>query len=387
MPDRVRERAKARRGRRSRFSLLAFFFPLLLAACGVPGEPQPRRPAIPAAVSDLEVRQRGERVELRFTPPQRTTAGRPLEDALTLEVYRWFERANVAPDPARAPDQYHRSVPLTLTHSFPVLAEMKFENGRATLSDQFTPEELAEHAGQQAVYVVRTALRGRPSARSNLAAVRVWPAPEPPRDLAFEVTQQAIELRWQSTARTTDGSPLAAPAGYRVYRAETPAALGPLEEFPFRLVATTSEPVWRDTDFVFGRDYTYAVTALARFDGDTLESACSPHASVRPVDVFPPAPPAGLVAIFVPAAEGRPAAVELSWSLSAEPDLAGYHIYRSERADERGRRLSRELLLAPTFRDTEVLPGRLYHYSVSATDRAGNESEPGAAVAIQIPEP
>lgn len=362
------------------FFVFPFSFILLLSGCGVPGEPQPRRPAVAAAVNDLEVRQRGEAVELRFTLPQRTTAGRPIEEALTLEVYRWFERANVAPDPARAPDRAHAVVGGEQL-------EKHRRNGFVELADRFPPRQLAERAGQQAVYLVRTALRGRLSARSNLAAVRVWPAPAPPQVLECEVTQQAIELRWQSTARTTDGSPLAAPAGYRVYRAETPAALGPLEEFSFRLVATTSEPLWRDTDFVFGREYTYAVTAVADFESDTRESAYSTLAPVRPVDVFPPAPPESLVAIFVPAAAGRPAAVELSWSLGEETDLAGYHVYRSERADAPGERLTRELLLAPTFRDTQVPPGRRYFYSVAAVDRAGNSSAPGAAIAVEVPAP
>jgi hypothetical protein len=345
----------------------------------VPGEPQPRRPAVPAAVTDLEARQRGEFIEFRFTLPQRTTAGRPVDGSLTVEVYRWFEPAGVAPDPARAPESPHL-----------VFAGDDFDSasqrGRPELRDRFAPGELAERAGQQAVYLVRTTLGGRPSARSNVVAVRVWPAPAPPTNLAAEILESAIALRWTPSAGTTGGAPLT-PTGYRVFRAELLAPPERLADVELSPAATTTDPAWRDEQFLFGRHYVYSVAAVARHDGDEVESEPTPPLLASPVDVFPPAPPAGLVAVFVPAMEGRPAAVELSWSIGEETDLAGYHVYRSESAGAPGERLTREILLAPTFRDTQVQPGRRYFYSVAAVDRAGNLSAPGAPLAVEIPAP
>lgn len=368
-----------RRRGRSAFFLLPFSLLLFVLGCGVPGEPQPRRPAVPAAVTDLVARQRGETVELRFTPPARTTAGRPIEGALAVEVYRWFEPAGVAPDPARAPLTPH----LVLAGAD---VDSALQRGRFELRDRFAPRELAERAGQQSVYLVRTTLRGRASVRSNLVALRVWPAPESPANLAAEISESAIALRWTPSSRTTGGAPLT-PTGYRVLRAELPAPPEHIADLELSPAATTTDPAWRDEQFWFGRHYVYSIAALARYDGDEVESEASPPLLTSPVDVFPPAAPTGLVAIFVPAAEGRSAAVELSWSIGAETDLAGYHVYRSESAESPGQRLARELLLAPTFRDTQVQPGRRYFYSVAAADRAGNVSAPGAAVAVEIPPP
>lgn len=367
--------------RRGWLALFPFLFSLFLFVfgCGVPGEPQARRPAVPAAITDLEARQRGELVELRFTLPRRTTAGRPIEDALAVEVYRWFEPAGAAPDPARAPESPHLVFAGADVDSVP-------RRGRSELRDRFAPRELDERAGQQAVYLVRTTLAGRASVRSNLVALRVWPAPEPPTNLAAEILESAITLRWTPSSRTTGAAPLT-PAGYRVFRAELLAPPEHIADAELSPAATTTDPAWRDEQFTFGRHYVYSVAAVARHDGDEVESEAAPPLLASPVDVFPPQSPAGLVAVFVPAMEGRPATVELSWSIGAETDLAGYHVCRSESAESRGERLSRELLLAPTFRDTQVQPGRRYFYSVAAVDRAGNSSAPGAAVAVEIPGP
>jgi fibronectin type 3 domain-containing protein len=107
---------------------------------------------------------------------------------------------------------------------------------------------------------------------------------------------------------------------------------------------------------------------------------------VTPRDVFPPASPRDLVVLLVPAAVGTPTHVELSWSINTEPDLAGYYVYLSETQESGGERGNRELLLAPTFRDMSVVPGRRYSYRVTVVDRAGNESPPSAAVSVVIPD-
>jgi len=98
-----------------------------------------------------------------------------------------------------------------------------------------------------------------------------------------------------------------------------------------------------------------------------------------------PAPPRDLVAVAQAATGTGPATIELSWAISTEADLAGYNVYRTEVGLARPQRLNQELLLTPTFRDISVAVGALYTYTVTAVDRAGNESPPGAAVNAVIP--
>jgi fibronectin type 3 domain-containing protein len=67
--------------------------------------------------------------------------------------------------------------------------------------------------------------------------------------------------------------------------------------------------------------------------------------------------------------------------MNLENDLAGYRVYRSDRQDARGQLLTPELLPAPAYRDISVQQGRQYWYSVTAVDRAGNESIAASVVA------
>jgi fibronectin type 3 domain-containing protein len=129
------------------------------------------------------------------------------------------------------------------------------------------------------------------------------------------------------------------------------------------------------------------VRSFAQYPTQTLESADSNLAILTPRDTFAPAAPQGLVAVLVPAQADVPAHIELSWAISPETDLAGYNVYRSERAGAPGTRLNTELLLTPAFRDMDmnVQPGRVYFYTVTALDSSGNESPASVAVSGGVP--
>jgi fibronectin type 3 domain-containing protein len=104
-------------------------------------------------------------------------------------------------------------------------------------------------------------------------------------------------------------------------------------------------------------------------------------------DTFPPAAPSNLVAAALSGGEPGSTVADLSWSINLETDLAGYRVYRSEQQGTRGELITPDLLLAPAYRDTSVEPGRRYWYSVTAVDRAGNESEPSPSVAVDVAKP
>jgi fibronectin type 3 domain-containing protein len=105
---------------------------------------------------------------------------------------------------------------------------------------------------------------------------------------------------------------------------------------------------------------------------------------VTPKDVFPPAMPQGLLAVFIPATQGTTAHIELSWGINSESDLAGYWVFRSEQPDTPGQRINTELLLTPTIRDMTAVQGKRYTYRVSAVDRSGNESSLSSPVTVEV---
>ncbi|MGH9702421.1 MAG: fibronectin type III domain-containing protein, partial [Candidatus Acidiferrales bacterium] len=214
-------------------------------------------------------------------------------------------------------------------------------------------------------------------------------------NLTAQITKTAVELSWTAPKRTTSGAPLAGLAGYRVYRAEvdpeqaTQALADPSKAktvSPLELEALTPSPHYRDTQFQFGHTYLYSVRSVTQFEADSVESRDSNLLAITPRSIFPPAAPEDLVSAFVPATDASPAHLELSWSISEAPDVSGYNIYRSEDAANRGERLNREWLPTPAFRDMSALPGHSYFYTVTAVDRAGNESAPSAPLSVTVPE-
>ncbi len=96
------------------------------------------------------------------------------------------------------------------------------------------------------------------------------------------------------------------------------------------------------------------------------------------VDTMPPAVPAALTAV------GRDKAVSLRWKANAEPDLAGYKVYRSATALTGFAPLVS--IEAPAFLDTkEQVNLKPVYYRLTAFDKAGNESqmsEPLAGVPV-----
>ncbi len=107
--------------------------------------------------------------------------------------------------------------------------------------------------------------------------------------------------------------------------------------------------------------------------GPMSESVC-----VTPLDVFPPAVPAGLRAF-----QGE-AASELSWLPVLADDLAGYHVYRAGEIGTFGR-LTDAPIQQAEFQDADRDPESVYRYQVTSVDAAqpANESAPSEPVVVR----
>lgn len=382
-----KEKGKRKKGDfvRTSLSFLLLPFSFFLNSCGTPGDPVPPRPTVAEAVKDLAARQQGEAVVLTFTLPAKSTAGEALPEPPELEIFRASAPAGAQPDAAKWPATPLYTVPSALVDTYTA-------DGRVRFLDPLRPETLAGSPGEELAYMVRTrASKRRASADSNVVSVRVYAVPERVTDLRAQVTASGVELEWTAPTRTTSGGPIASLGAYRVYRAgleagETATDLANAKlKTPLELLAVAPSASYRDTQFEFDHSYLYLVRSVAQHGADAVESADSAAVNVAPRDTFPPASPKDVVIVVVPATPESPAQIELSWAISNETDLAGYHVYRSEGQDTRGERINRELLLVPAFRDTSVAVGRRYTYRVTAVDRVGNESPPSAPVAAEVP--
>ena len=366
--------------------LISVFSFLVVAGCGAPGEPVPPSPPIPVAVSDLIAQQVGDAVLLTFTAPSKSTLGERLEQLPTVEVLRGSPLPDGTPNPKsfRVVD----TIPGSLLNGY-------VQEGKVEFPDPIPANESQGHPGEAMLYLVRTRVSERKtSADSNAISVNVYPVPERIETLNPKVTEKSIQMSWTAPSRTSGGEALSGIQEFHVYRGELdPASAASAErdlrtavwKLPLLKIATTNVSEYEDTGFDFGKTYAYVVRSVVNAGGTTLESADSRPAILTPKDIFPPAAPLDLVAAVLTGGTSGTLVVDLSWSINLETDVAGYRVYRSEGQNTRGEVLTPDLLPTPAYRDSSVVKGRSYWYSVTAVDKAGNESLPSAAVLAELP--
>jgi fibronectin type 3 domain-containing protein len=161
---------------------------------------------------------------------------------------------------------------------------------------------------------------------------------------------------------------------YRIYRRDAATKADAVAgEVP---VEGTSEPKFVDGGIGWGSTYLYRITVVtlaksAQLGSVQVEGRDSTAVQVKPVDIYPPATPTGLQAVY--SGVGQQPFIDLTWTANNEPDLAGYNVYRREE-DTQPVKLNADLLKSPAYRDAAVNLGKPYFYSVSAVDVRGNES-------------
>jgi hypothetical protein len=372
------------------FAIFHFPFSILLltAGCGAPGDPVPPSPPVPAAIKDLTAHQAGDGVQLSFTVPANSIFGERLPAPPAVEILRGAVRSDGSADTQSFRVVY--TIPGALVDNYRV-------DGRVRFTDPIAPEETKAHPGGAVAYIVRTrASQKRASEDSNVVSLGVFPVPAPIASLEARVTESAVELTWPVPARTAAEEPVPAITGYRIYRREIHSSAPPSSPEDLRqgkpephvaLLASSEGNNYRDTSVVFDHTYVYIVRSVIQAEGEELESSDSQPVTVTPHDTFPPAPPQGLVAALLPGLAPGMVLVDLSWSINLETDLAGYRVYRSEQEGARGQLVTPDLLPTPAVRDRSIQPGHRYWYTVTAVDRAGNESEPGAPVVVDVTQP
>jgi hypothetical protein len=245
--------------------------------------------------------------------------------------------------------------------------------------------------------------RGRPGPPSPNADFPLIETPEPPAFVSAPYSETTVALEWPpsggilgflfNSALPTEEPPLndvfepivqpptttaapevATPTGpvkYNVYRELEPDPFAPPDatgRLPWTETAPTPiNPAPLDamtfSDSVeFNRERCYIVRAVRGTAPNVIEGDASMPNCFTPVDVFPPAAPARLVAV---ADEGG---ISLIWEPNAELDVAGYLVLRGEPTDATLQPLTLTPVTEARFRDTHVSAGKKYLYAVVALD-------------------
>lgn len=341
---------------------------MLLGGCASIGPPEAPSLELPKPPTDLHAARKGEKVILTWTVPARTTERQSVRYLGTTRVCRSLDSvmtkcgtpvADVPP-----PTDFRKKIEAgkKLTGSYTGnISDLHLDPAHAS------PFSTATYA----VEVMNE--KGRSAGLSNQVHVPIIHTPPAPQDFSARLTAQGVVLSWAGEP-SSPPRPEGVHDGYRVFRREEGGRrltlAGEKEAGMESTLSLTDQNLeWEKTYYYHAESFTVLSPPgkpEVRVDGDD-----TPEVRVFTHDVFPPAVPTGLQAVF--SGPGQAPFIDLIWTPVSDIDLAGYNIYRHE-ADGQPTKLNRELIKSPAYRDTQVMAGRTYFYSVTAVDERGNES-------------
>jgi len=355
--------------RKAPIALLAVVV-LMLSACGKRGVPLPPRERVEQH-AEIAAFQRGNQVVLSWKMPARNASPGSVLHIASADIFRLAEPLN-SPLTLTEDEFASRS---TIIASMP-LTDLDF--GLKTISYRDT----LEFAGQpvRLRYAIRFVnASGQRTAFSNFFILEPTAhVANAPASLSTVVSQEAVTLNWTAPAQNVDASTPPNVIGYNVYRSPSAREAGKLLN-----TAPIISTSFADQTFEFGKEYFYFVRAVSSgTGGEPIESIESPIVNVKPVDTFAPAAPSPVTIA------ATPTTISLFFPPNAEPDVAGYRIYRSadpNRSKPEWEQLTKEVQKANTFIDNRVESGKTYYYYVTATDKFGNVSEASEVVNETVP--
>jgi hypothetical protein len=359
---------------------------VMLVSCGTPGAPIPPSLELPGRVTDLHATRKGDKVYLAWTVPSKTTERQTVRHPGPTRICRSL-KAEMADCKNPVAELPACRFPLPRTASSTKGATV--QKVQASYID-ILPRDL-QTTGEITYAVAVLNESGRSAGLSNAAKVPSAPTLPPPENFNAEVDAEGVLLSWKCPTVPVEVNP-AFTYKLRVYRREgekqTDTKVSDVN-FADCAHAQPANETGRFLDQTFEwekrYDYRAAVVTIVSESGKpelAVEGDDTPVRQVFAHDVYPPATPSSLQAVFSGA--GQKPFVDLVWSAGTEADLAGYNIYRHE-AGGQPAKLNSQLVKTPAYRDTDVQSGRKYFYSVSAVDDRNNESTRSEETEEQIP--
>ncbi|HMF92148.1 MAG TPA: hypothetical protein VKL40_16000 [Candidatus Angelobacter sp.] len=338
-----------------------------LTSCGTPGAPLPPSLRIPKPVGDLRAVRKGAMVTLEWTAPADTTDNELVRKPGKMQLSRTIGTvssvvADVPLEPALKQDQ----------------------TAAPSATDSLTTLLAAGTTADFAVYsVIATNSTGKSAGPGNEVSIPLVPTADPPQRVSANAVPLGISLTWDQFRPSENHTQLNTQYAYRIMRKQEGATTPVTVQ---QVYATNEAMAFIDTGIEWQKRYEYWIVPVTVWQGGgkkgEVEGNDSQVASVFADDVFPPAAPSGLQAVFSGMAQ-QPF-IDLTWSPNIEPDFAGYNVYRHV-AGEAPVKINSDLVKTPSYRDANVKAGAKYFYSVSAVDLRGNESGKSAETSEAVP--
>jgi hypothetical protein len=376
---------------------------LWLTGCASIGAPLPPSLELPKPPSDLRAARKGDKVTLTWSVPTRTTDRQSVRYLGRTQICRSLDsplkECGTPVGDAAPPANFSGK-----KNSSAQKITARFVDALSAAIENANPTGFATYA----VEVLNTANRG--AGISNQVRVPLVPTIAPFSDFAARATAKGVLISWPCPLQSKGN--IGTKYLFRIYRrgqlstsetriAEldaTECAAGPsgVAESPSQVSnSDTNRAIengkiivsFLDQTFEWEHTYFYrgTVVSVAETEGKPtieVEGEDTPEAKVFAEDVFPPAVPSGLQAVF--SGPGQQPFIDLIWAPVTDADLAGYNVYRHQEGAA-PEKLNSELVQAPAFRDVQVSAGQTYFYSVSGVDRRGNESARSVEASERVP--
>jgi hypothetical protein len=357
----------------------------LLVSCGAPGVPIPPALELAKPVTDLRAARKGDKVYLAWTVPAKTTDRQTVRHLGATRVCRSL-RAPVTDckNPAAEIPAQQFSLPASGSSG----KDTPPPKIQATYIDLLTGELQNQDPTAEITYAVSVENEsGRSAGLSNQVPVPSAPTLPPPNHFRAEAKSEGVLLAWDCPPAVS--APAAIAHKIRIYRREQGKQADSKLSDANLTDCSDAQPraKFLDQTFEWEKHYDYHATVVTVVSGPgnsevEVEGEDSPTAPMFTHDIFPPAVPTGLQAVF--SGVGQSPFVDLVWSPDAEADLAGYNIFRREEGAQPVK-LNAQPEKTPAFRDSNVQSGKKYFYSVSAVDERNNESATSEEASEQVP--
>lgn len=353
------------------WNLLAMGALLALASCATMGPPKPPSLNLPKPPSDLRAIRKGDQITLTWTVPSVTTDRQTMRRVGATDICR-----------GSAAKLTQCGTPVGSTP--PQRTTSNGEKSSATYIDTL-PAGLTVNPAAFASYAIEVLnAAGRTAGLSNQVRVSLAPTEPAPKDFAARVISQGIVLTWTNVVTATSELLSVHFVDRILRRLEGSQQQTVVADLPAQ---SSGSMTFTDSNFEWEKTYEYrieTVTVAPQPDGHEIqvEGDSSPEVKVFADDVFPPAVPTGLQAVY--SGVGGQSFIDLIWAPDSDADLAGYNLYRREEGTAPVK-LNAELVKAPAYRDASVFAGKTYWYSVSAVDLRGNESARSEEASERVP--
>ncbi len=358
-----------------------------MTGCASIGPPMPPSLELPKPLSDLHAARKADQVTLTWTLPVRTTDRQSLRYLGKTSVCRTLDPAlKICGKPVAevAPPADFAG------------AAKGGKKVRATFTDTLSAAVEHDHPTGLATYAVEVLnAAGRGAGISNQVRVPLVPTLPPFGGFAARTVEPGVILSWDCPPKPEGAAGIT--YLFRLYRRpDSSSSETRIAELDASNCAAGTEASFArenivhsflDQAFEWEKTYFYRGAVVSVVEAgksrSEVEGDDTPEVKVFAHDVFPPAVPSGVQAVY--SGPGQQPFIDVIWEPVSDADLEGYNVYRHEEG-QAPVKLNEDPVRTPAYRDERVAAGKTYFYSVSAVDQRGNESARSEEGSERVPQ-